>query len=96
MFCRKWNLIYERLEMGVFKLAEELDVDTDTVEQVNFYILFLNSNSFLCRTACEHMLHQMFYVDFLICMIYGTAQITNNILLFFLKFVVEISVYFNL
>lgn len=33
MFCRKWNLIYERLEMGVFKLAEELDVDTDTVEQ---------------------------------------------------------------
>jgi hypothetical protein len=82
--------------MGVFKLAEELDVDTDTVEQVNFYILFLNSNSFLCRTACEHMLHQMFYVDFLICMIYGTAQITNNILLFFLKFVVEISVYFNL
>jgi hypothetical protein len=42
MFCRKWNLIYERLEMGVFKLAEELDVDADTVEQVNFYILFLN------------------------------------------------------
>jgi hypothetical protein len=39
---RQWNLIYERLEMGVFKLAEELDVDTDTVEQVNFYILFLN------------------------------------------------------
>jgi hypothetical protein len=42
MFCRKWSLIYERLEMGVFKLAEELDVDMDTVEQVNFYILFLN------------------------------------------------------
>jgi hypothetical protein len=53
-------------------------------------------NSFLRRTACEHMLHQMFYVDVWICMIYGTAQSTINILLFFLKFVVEISVYFDL
>jgi hypothetical protein len=52
---RKWSLIYERLEMGVFKLAEELDVDMDTVEQVNFYILFLNScwrDYYMLRRIC--------------------------------------------
>jgi hypothetical protein len=47
MFCRQWNLIYERLEMGVFKLAEELDVDTDTVEQLLEGLLYVEED--LCN-----------------------------------------------
>jgi hypothetical protein len=47
MFCRKWNLIYERLEMGVFKLAEELDVDADTVEQLLEGLLYVEED--LCN-----------------------------------------------
>ncbi|CAK9229561.1 unnamed protein product [Sphagnum jensenii] len=44
---RKWNLIYERLELGVFKLAEELDVDTDTVEQLLEGLLYVEED--LCN-----------------------------------------------
>lgn len=44
---RQWNLIYERLEMGVFKLAEELDVDTDTVEQLLEGLLYVEED--LCN-----------------------------------------------